>query len=129
VAGLEPSVGGALTRITWDPGTDAGAQLPSSYFAAVQLSPETSAEVQPLVPGVSQTGEREITVRFRNLGAYLNTHDTLDFVLAFPDRRGFISCRHAGMDDEYLLKVHLKFNAQQQLQEAVLTEEARLGDI
>jgi hypothetical protein len=33
------------------------------------------------------------------------------------------------MDDEYLLKARLKFNAQQELQEAVLTEEARLGDI
>jgi hypothetical protein len=129
VAGLEPSAGGALARITWDPGTDAGAQLPSGYFAAVQLSPETPAEVQSLVSGVSQTGEREITVRFRNLGGYLSTHDTLDFILAFPDRRGFISCSHRGMDDEYLLKVHLKFNAQQQLQEAVLTEEVILGEI
>lgn len=129
VAGLEPSAGGSLIRITWDPGTGSGAQLPSGYFAAVQLSPGTAPEVQMLVGAISQTGEREITVRFRNMGGYLSTHDTLDFVLAFPDRRGFISCEHAGMDDVYLLKIHLRFNAQQELQESVLTEEVVLGDI
>jgi hypothetical protein len=35
VAGLEPSAGGALTRITWDPGTDAGAQLPSTWMMSI----------------------------------------------------------------------------------------------
>ncbi|HYH98559.1 hypothetical protein [Hyalangium sp.] len=130
VAGLEPAPGGSVMRITWDPGTRQGAELPSDYFAAVQLSSETTTELQGLIPSVSLTGEREISVRFRNLGPYLSTHDnTLDFSLAFPDRRDFISCRHAGMDDAYLLKVHLEFNEQQQLKHAELAEDLTLGDI
>jgi len=130
VAGLEPAPGGSVMRITWEPGTSVGAQLPSEYFAAVQLSGETKPEVQGLIPGVSLTAERELTVRFRNLGPYLGTHDNaLDFTLAFPDRRSFISCGHAGMDDEYLLRIHLQFNAQQQLEHAELVEHVSLGDI
>jgi hypothetical protein len=130
VAGLELAPGGSLMRITWEPGTSVGAELPSEYFAAVQLSGETKPEVQGLIPSVSLTGERELTVRFRNLGPYLSTHDnTLDFTLSFPDRRHFISCGHAGMDDEYLLRVHLRFDAQQQLEHAELVEHVSLGDI
>jgi hypothetical protein len=130
VSGLEPAPGGSLMRIAWEPGTVVGAQLPSEYFAAVQLAAETKPEVQGLIPSVTKTGERELTVRFRNLGAYLDTHDRrLDFTLAFPDRRKFISCGHAGMDDEYLLRVHLQFNAQGQLERAELAQHVTLGDI
>jgi hypothetical protein len=129
VAGLEPSAGGSLMRITWDPGTGEGAQLSPDYFAAVRLSSQTATEVQGLVPSVSLTGEREITVRFRNLGPYLSTHRTLELVLAFPDRRGFTACEHAGMDDEYLLKIRLEFDEQQQLQSATLTQDVSLGDL
>jgi len=130
VAGLEPAPGGSAMRITWDPGTSAGAQLPSDYFAAVKLSAETAPEVQSLIPSVTLTGERELSVRFRTLGAYLDTHgNALDFTLAFPDRRDFISCVHPGMSDEYRLKVQLRFNAQRQLEHAELAEQVSLGDI
>ena len=130
VAGLEPAAGGSQMRITWLPGTSVGAQLPREYFAAVQLSKETKPEVQTLIPSVTLTGERELTLRFRTLGAYLDTHGhVLDFSLAFPDRRNFISCAHAGMDDEYLLRVHMQFNAQQQLERVELAQQVSLGDI
>ncbi|WP_224247697.1 hypothetical protein [Hyalangium gracile] len=129
VNGLEPIAGGALLRITWDPGTDAGSELPSDYFAAVKVSGETPTEVQNLVSDVSLTEDRQLSVRFRNLGPYLADHDALEFALVFPDRRGFVSCSHPGMDDAYLLKVRLEFGEQQQLQRAELTEEVTLGDI
>jgi hypothetical protein len=129
VAGLEPSAGGSLIRITWDPGTDFGASLSSDYFSAAQLSRETPSEVQPLVSNVSLMEERQLTVRFRNLGPYLATHRTLEFVLEFPDRRQFISCTHAGMDDVYLLRVRLEFDEHGQLQNTVMTEDVSLGDI
>lgn len=130
VAGLEPAPGGSLMRITWEPGTDLGAELPLDYFARAQLSGETSAEVQALIPSVTLTDERELTVRFRNLGPYLESHqNVLDFTLAFPDRRSFVSCEHAGMDDVYLLKVHLQFDAQKQLERAELVEQVSFGDL
>ncbi|WP_224372899.1 hypothetical protein [Hyalangium versicolor] len=129
VDGLEPTAGGSLIRITWEPGTSLGAQLPSEYFAAVQVSRETAPEVQSLVTTVSLTEDRQITVRFRNLGPYLVDHDALEFKLAFPDRRGFISCSHPGMDDEYLLNVRLEFDEQKELQRASLTEDVSPGDI
>lgn len=130
VAGLEPTAGGSLMRITWDRGTDLGAELPLDYFAQAQLSGETAAEVQALIPSVTLTDERELTVRFRNLGPYLEAHgNALDFTLAFPDRRKFVSCEHSGMDDAYMLKVHLQFDAQKQLERAELAEHVSFGDL
>lgn len=130
VAGLETAPGGSTMRITWEPGTSQGAALPSEYFAQVQVSRGTAEEVRALIPSVSLTGERELTVRFRTLGPYLDAHgNALDFALTFPDRRGFISCSHPGMDDEYLLKVHLQFDAQKQLERAELNEHVSYGDI
>jgi hypothetical protein len=130
VAGLETAPGGSTLRITWEPGTSQGAALPSEYFAQVRVYEETAEEVRALIPSVSLTGERELTVRFRTLGPYLDAHgNVLDFSLAFPDRRSFISCSHPGMDDEYLLKVHLQFDAQKQLERAELAEHVSYGDI
>jgi hypothetical protein len=129
VNGLEPAAGGSLLRITWEQGTDQGAQLSSDYFAAARVSSDTTTAVQGLISDVSLTEERQLTVRFRNLGPYLVEHDTLEFALAFPDRRDFISCSHPGMDDEYLLRVRLEFDEQKQLAGSSLTEEVSLGDI
>lgn len=130
VAGLETAPGGSTLRITWDAGTGQGAALPKEYFSEVRVSEETSEEVRTLIPGVSLTGERELTVRLRTLGPYLEAHgNVLDFTLAFPDRRGFISCSHPGMDDAYLLKVHLQFDAQKQLERAELAEHVSPGDL
>ncbi|KFE66140.1 hypothetical protein DB31_1205 [Hyalangium minutum] len=130
VAGLEPAPGGSLMRITWDRGTDLGAELSSDYFAQAQLAGETAEEVRALIPSVTLTGERELTVRFRTLGPYLENHqNALDFTLVFPDRRKFVSCEHAGMDDAYMLKVHLQFDAQKQLERAELAEHVSFGDL
>lgn len=129
VDGLEPAAGGSLLRITWEPGTDQGAQLSSDYFAAAHVSSDTASEVQSLISNVSLTEDRQLTVRFRNLGPYLVEHDTLEFSLAFPDRRDFISCSHPGMADVYLLRVRLQFDAQKQLQGSSLTEDVSPGDI
>jgi hypothetical protein len=49
----------------------------------------------------------------------------MDFVLAFPDRRNFTSCTHSGTEDTYLLRVSLRFDEQEQLQDAVLTEDVK----
>lgn len=130
VAGLEAAPGGSTLRITWDPGTGQGAGLSSDYFSQVRVSDETPEEVRALIPSVTLTGERELTVRLRTLGAYLEEHgNVLDFSLAFPDRRDFISCSHSGMDDEYQLKVHLQFDAQKQLERAELAEHMSSGKL
>jgi hypothetical protein len=127
VDGVEPSAGGSLIRISWDKGTEVGAELSSDYFSAAQVSRQTATEVQNLVSSLALTQERELTVRFRNLGPYLTTHNTVEFLLAFPDRRRFSTCTHSGTDDTYLLRVSLNFNDQGQFQSATLTEEVSLG--
>lgn len=96
--------------ITWDTGTERGADLPNDYFAQVELSAETSAEVVPLIESVTYSEPRNITVSFNDIAPYLAEQDTLTFTLEFPDRIRYIDCTHPGMGDNYLLEVTLNFS-------------------
>lgn len=98
-------------HIVWDLGTGRGADLPPEYFSEVQVATyETEEQVVSLIREVTHSAERELIVRFSDLNPYLAEHDVLSFSLAFPDRMGFIDCRHPGMLDRYLLRATLTFD-------------------
>jgi hypothetical protein len=104
VDGIEETEEGYQIRIIWDPGTEQGASLPTGYFREVTIEDDLG-----VVSTVELTGEREITVTFDDLDPYLQSENSLQLTLLFPDRRDHISCRHAGMSDVYYLKVNLEF--------------------
>ena len=124
VAGLEEMDAGLQIRITWDAGTEQGAQLPAAYFQAVALN-----EPSEIVRSVALTAEREITVEFNDLTSYLQAQNTLELILVFPDRREFIPCAHPGMDDIYFLKISLRFASDGSIGDAQFEQGAWLGPI
>jgi hypothetical protein len=102
VASLSPTL-----VITWDTGTERGAELPDRYFAEVR----TSLSEDWLVGGPTfSPSPKNITLTFKSLGDFLAKEDTLEFDLLFPDRRGYIDCRHPASPDRYGLNVILKFS-------------------
>ena len=111
--------------IVWDNGTGAGRYLPSSYFDAVQVGQDAQTA---LVTSASYVAERSIIVNSIELSTHLQTHDTISFSLAFPDREEFIGCTHPGMKDIYLLDVHMTFDGAA-LTTLELEEKILLGDI
>ena len=124
VAGLEGTEGEARIRITWDQGTGVGAQLPPAYFQAVGLS--TPSEY---VSSVALTAEREITVEFDDLTELLVAGKPLELSLIFPDRRAFIACSHAGMDDRYYLNITLQFSSEGALEQVKFEQGIHYGPI
>ena len=124
VAGLEALENTERIRITWDTGTEQGAKLPTAYYQAVTLDGESS-----VVNTVALTAEREITVEFTDLAVYLQNEKILELTLLFPDRRDYISCRHAGMDDIYFLKVSLFFTPDGLLDDINFEQGVWLGPI
>ena len=124
VAGLEESGETSRIRITWEPGTETGAELPVEYFQAVSLEGESD-----VVSTVTLTAEREITVEFNDLSSYLKNEKVLELTLRFPDRREYISCHHAGMDDVYYLKISIHFTPEGTLEETIFEQGVRLGPI
>jgi hypothetical protein len=133
VNGLEQAGGRYQVRITWDAGTGRGAELPDEYFANVYLGGSSGAPVEQteLIASVAQTGPRELTVVFQQAvdADYLREHASISFRLFFPDRRGFIECRHPGSADRYVLDVLLTLDGSGVLQAAQLTEDVMLGPI
>jgi hypothetical protein len=123
-AGLEELDGGVKIRLTWDSGTGKGAQLPAGYFQAVALSSPPE-----IVRSAALTAEREITIEFNDLTSFLQTSDSLELSLEFPDRREYISCSHAGMDDRYFLKIILGFTEGGSLEDVQFEQGVRLGPI
>lgn len=115
--------------IVWDIGTERGAELPDSYFAAVTVDYETDDAVKTLITSVAYTSQREITVTFNDLTAYIVSNTMLDFTLAFPDRDAFIDCTHPGSRDRYLLDVSLVFDASANLVSFDFVERKELGPI
>jgi len=115
--------------IVWDIGTERGAELPASYFAAVTVAYETDDAIKLLIDGVAYTNQREITVMFADLATYLASNTILGFTLAFPDRNAFIDCTHPGSADRYLLDVSLVFDASANLVSSTFTERKELGPI
>lgn len=98
--------------ITWDVGTERGADLPSSYFAALELSCINFREgcSRSLIEDVSyQENTQSITVRFKDLNSHLSTDNEISFALQFPDREDYIDCEHPGKRDRYFLNVNLSF--------------------
>ena len=124
VAGLEEFEGTERIRITWDTGTEKGAELPTAYFQAVTLDGESN-----VISAVALSAEREIIVEFRDIASYLQNEKLLKLTLRFPDRRAYISCRHAGMDDIYFLKITLAFASDGSLQDVIFEQGVWLGPI
>jgi hypothetical protein len=127
--GFDASLTTPSLEILWDVGTEKGAGLPPAYFANVKVGFATQENVKTLITTVGATAERKITVSFGNLSAYLATTKELKFTLEFPDRRGFISCTHAGMADIYLLDVTLSFDSRGQFEKATFEQRKSLGAI
>lgn len=124
VDGLEVLDDGHRVRLTWDQGTEKGASLPNSYFEAVSVEDESG-----IVQSISLTDEREITVKFTGLSSYLQKKKSVDLSLIFPDREQFITCRHPGMRDTYLLKMSLTFTDEHELDKVTFEQSVRLGPI
>ena len=99
--------------ITWDPGTERGSALPDSYFEVVRLNCSYSFQNCPfssLTDASYDATTKSITVSFSDLSEYLNSNDTLQFALEFPDRQQYINCEHPGSADRYYTQVTLNFN-------------------
>jgi hypothetical protein len=117
VDGVDETEAGHRIRIAWDPGTEQGGALPVDYFREVTVEDDLG-----VVHTVELTGEREITVSFGDLDSYLQSENSLQLTLLFPDRRDHISCRHAGMSDIYYLKVNLVFTEEGDLDSSSLEQ-------
>lgn len=116
-------------RIVWDQGTLRGADLPSDYFDEVLLSVRTDPDVAALVGGVERSAERAFTVMFTDLSSYLESSESIDLILEFPDRLGFVSCSHSGMRDRYFLEISLVFDAENNLVDATFVQTIFFGAI
>ncbi|MCB0212008.1 MAG: hypothetical protein KDJ52_21885 [Anaerolineae bacterium] len=124
VDGLEVLDDGYTVRLTWDEGTEQGTALPKSYFEAVTVEDELG-----IVQSIGLTHEREITINFADLPAYLQKKKSIDLSLIFPDREQFISCHHPGMADRYLLTMSLTFTQENELDKVTFKQVVRLGAI
>lgn len=107
--GFDSSAESPTLRVVWGPGTGKGAELPSTYFDAVELRPRPG-DASSLVTGLERTGSREIVLTFSSVQAYLEENQSFVVLLEFPDRRRYIDCDHAGMQDFYMLTVTLEFD-------------------
>ena len=90
---------------------------------------ESALEVSPPVIAVSAPVLGELMVRLRDLDGWLASGETtLTFSVAFPDRRHFTDCEHAGMDDVYYLNVVVRFASDGTVSETSFSEALLLGD-
>jgi hypothetical protein len=88
--------------VLFDPGVGVPAPLPDSYYAAALPKDHQSTDGGSIVTQVTlvSTGHFRFDLE-RPLG------QSVSLRLLLPDRRGFISCRHAGMDDRYTLDLQV----------------------
>ena len=109
-------------HLAWDRGEGRASELPASYYEKPAL------EQGAIAVGTETTGEREMVV---TLAGAPSTHagKRETFALLFPDRRNFISCGHAGMDDVYRVTVTITFSADAASATAVFEESIDLGPI
>lgn len=137
VDGVERDAGGSLLRIGFAPGSPIAEMLPEGYFRAGRLpsaveteaAGESALEVSPPVIAVSAPVLGELMVRLRDLDGWLSSGETtLTFSVAFPDRRHFTDCEHAGMDDVYYLNVVVRFASDGTVSETSFSEALLLGD-
>lgn len=128
---FDASLEAPTLTILWDTGTEKGALLPPSYFAEVILNKGsgTEPELSDLISSVSASAAQELTVTFKSLSSYLETHQTFKFRLEFPDRIRFIDCTHSGMADRYFLDVTLHFNSTGLFEKATFEQRTSLGAI
>jgi hypothetical protein len=93
--------------ITWDTGTGRGAELPDRYFAEV-----TGYSIEEFT-ATFNSSPKNITLTFGSLSNFLAKKDRLEVTLNFPDRRGYIDCRHPASPDRYYLNILLKFSGEE----------------
>ena len=86
-------------QITWDVGAEPGSHLPDAYFAAGHGPAEGTSVVS-----VRLIAPRVLEVTLNDRAGTLK-----DFNLIFPDRRGYLKCSHAGMNDTYSLTANVKW--------------------
>jgi len=127
---LEPANGASQVRITWDPGTGVGADLPDAYFSAVNLGESAGTPItqSDLIRSVQLTASRELTVTFQDTFVPA-TVGMANFRLFFPDRRDFITCSHPGDTDRYFLDVTLELTPEGTVRNAALEQGKQLGEI
>jgi hypothetical protein len=128
--GFDPEDPAPELRVVWDRGSGRGAELPDHYFAEVELSAGTAAEIRAVVQSVELSAAREITARLdaQALSTLLQRQDQFVISLAFPDRGTAIDCRHPGMADRYFLDVLLVFQSGA-LSRSEMTQRKQLGAI
>lgn len=119
-----PSLEGSRVRIGWDPGTEQGAKLPRSYFAAGKVN-TSKRNVGPDGPSMEETVEadadREIAVTVRGTTAELQGN--LRFEVTFPDRKQVISCeRSDDAVDKYGLSVEAELDGNGTVTKSTVTE-------
>ena len=122
------SAGGAGCRVVPCLG-DQGAPSVLAEIDPEELPGESALEVSPPVIAVSAPVLGELMVRLRDLDGWLSSGETtLTFSVAFPDRRHFTDCEHAGMDDVYYLNVVVRFASDGTVSETSFSEALLLGD-
>jgi len=136
VDGVERDAGGSFLRVGFSPGSPIAEDLPAAYFSAgrlpsaveVDAAGESAFPVSPPVIAVSLPREGELMVRLRDLDGWIAEGERdLTFSVAFPDRRGYTDCEHAGRDDVYYLNVLIRFDAEGQVLETSFSEALLLG--
>lgn len=117
-------------RLTWLPGSRQSAELPSRYFDAAKVAPETSEAVRQLIEHVEHSAARELTLRFRPLAQQLmSSQGRLGFTLELPDRKDFIECSRAGAADRYLLDVNVSVDEAGALVRQRVSQRIELGKL
>lgn len=111
VQGFDPISPSPTLIITWDTGTQRGAELPDTYFAQVKSG---YAKDNPLIKDIRfNPSPKTFVLSFENLETVLSQKNSLELELLFPDREGYIDCQHPGSTDWYYLTMTLRFSQMQ----------------
>jgi hypothetical protein len=123
LGGFDTASSSPTLVITWDTGTERGAELPDKYFAEITGNFGENSLVKS---AVFNPNPKNITLTFGSLSDFLTKNDVLELNLFFPDREDYIDCKHPGAPDRYQLEILLKFN-QGKFVNAEFKEIANLG--
>lgn len=107
-------------EMSWSPGDGIGAELPDVYFEAVVIDDDGD-------PSVARMASITYVAPRSYLFAVTGPQEgQTRVVLRFPDRTGYVDCRHPGMNDAYFLYLDLGFR-NGDLTTVTTTEDRSLG--